>query len=47
MTGNLSLRGIWQACEAYRRRMRGTRDVQRYDQEFSDHLVDTQQALVT
>lgn len=45
--GIFSLRGLWQAYEACRRRKRGTRDAQRYDQELLDHLVDTQQALAT
>lgn len=41
------MHGLWQAYEACRRRKRGTRDAQRYDQELLDHLVDTQQALAT
>ena len=45
--GIFSLRGLWQACEARRRRKRRTRDAQRYDQELLDDLVDTQQALAT
>ena len=40
-----SLRGLWQAYVACRRRKRGSRDAQRYDQQLLDHLVTTQQAL--
>jgi len=40
-----SLRSLWQAYIACRRRKRGSRDAQRYDQQLLDHLVTTQQAL--
>lgn len=43
--GAFSLRELWQAYVACRRRKRGTRDAQRYDQQLLDHLVDTRQAL--
>ncbi|MFW2133992.1 RNA-directed DNA polymerase [Ectothiorhodospira haloalkaliphila] len=45
--GIFSLRELWQAYEACRRRKRGTRDAQRYDQHLLNHLVDTRQALAT
>lgn len=40
-----SLHDLWQAYLSCRRRKRGTRDAQRFDQELIDHLVDTRQAL--
>ena len=47
VAGLFGLRELWCAYEACRRRKRGTRDAQRYDQLLLDHLVDTQQALAT
>ena len=45
--GIFTLRDLWQAYEVCRRRKRGTRDAQRYDQRLLDHLVDTQRALAS